>query len=342
MRGGNEIHRYRVALVRWSVVDVDASAERLADQKGIRLPRGTGNMRAAEVAVAGGKIDARVLCDMAGVERCRDSRCVDVRRRGGAVCMMRFASLGSGSRGNALVVEAQATRVMVDCGFSLRTTVERLARLGLAPQDISAILITHEHSDHVAGVRRFAARYDVPVYLTHGTLLALGDTASVPLQLRVIDGLAPLGIGDLQVQAITVPHDAREPVQYAFTDGAHRLGVMTDVGTITPHIVDSLQSCHALVLECNHDAGLLAASRYPAMLKRRIQGQHGHLENAQAAALLACLEKRALQHVIAAHLSAENNRPELAEAALAGVLGCSAGWVGVADQQTGFGWREIV
>ena len=256
--------------------------------------------------------------------------------------MIRFASLGSGSQGNALVVDAGETKVLVDCGFSTRMATARLARLGTCAEDLAAILVTHEHGDHVAGVFSLAGRYRIPVYLTHGTHAAAARGRSGLPECRLIDGHAPFAVGCLEVQPFPVPHDAREPVQYAFSDGAHRLGVLTDSGSITPHIVDVLGLCDALVLECNHDQGLLAASRYPTHLKRRIAGRFGHLENGQAAALLQQVDTRRLQHLVAAHLSQENNRPRLAAAALATALGCDEDWIGVADQDGGFDWRQLI
>ena len=255
--------------------------------------------------------------------------------------MIRFASLGSGSAGNALVVESGETRLMVDCGFGLRDTQTRLARLGLAPADISGILVTHEHSDHVGGVFSFARRHGLPVWLTYGTLAASGGVAP-EVDCRVIDSHEPLVIGDLEVFPFPVPHDAREPVQYVFSDGALRLGLLTDAGEVTGHMCQMLAACEALVLECNHDRQMLAESRYPPSLKRRIGGRLGHLANDAAAELLAAVAGDHLQHVVAAHLSEQNNRPELAVEALAAVLGCEREWIGVADQADGLGWRQIV
>lgn len=254
---------------------------------------------------------------------------------------MRFASLGSGSRGNALVVDAGDTKVLLDCGFSTRSTVERLARLGLQPGEISGVLVTHEHSDHIAGVFKFARRYEIPVFLTHGTYAAAPHGKTLLPECRLIDSHAPLAIGDLEITPFPVPHDAREPVQYTFSNGNFRLGVLTDTGSITPHIVDVLRACDALVLECNHDPVLLAASNYPAMLKRRISGPLGHLGNDAAAALLRQIDTSRLQHLVAAHLSEQNNRRELATSALASSLGCSGDWVGVASQEFGFDWRQL-
>ncbi len=253
--------------------------------------------------------------------------------------MMRFASLGSGSRGNCLIVDAGETKVLVDCGFSIRTTVARLERLGVAPDEISGIVVTHEHGDHIAGVFKLACRYAIPVYLTHGTYLVAPQHN--PPELHLIDSHDNFSIGGIQIQPFPVPHDAREPVQYLFSDGAWRLGVLTDIGSITSHVIDVLRACDALVLECNHDPALLAASAYPMHLKRRIAGNFGHLANEQAASLLAQIKLSRLQHVIAAHLSEQNNRPQLVTRALASVLNCSDDWIVVADQATGFGWRAF-
>ena len=251
---------------------------------------------------------------------------------------MRFASLGSGSRGNALIVDVGDTRVLLDCGFSVKATVERLGRLGIAAESIDAVLLTHEHSDHLGSAARFAARFGLPVYLTYGTQQALSDCWP---DCRLIDSHQTFAIGSLEVQAFPVPHDAREPVQYVFSDGQHRLGVLTDCGTVTAHVLSMLDACNALVLECNHDTRLLAESSYPAMLKRRISGNFGHLGNGQAAELLTRIETSRLQHIVAAHLSEQNNRPELAVTALATALDCDAEWIGVASQASGFDWRQL-
>lgn len=253
----------------------------------------------------------------------------------------RFASLGSGSKGNAWVVQAGCTTVMVDCGFGPREAERRLARLGLAAEGLDAILVTHEHSDHGRGVARLAAKARCPVWLSHGCHAMLETAGVAPTSARILDGLAPFDLGDLQVTPYPVPHDAREPVHYTFSDGGRRFGLLTDAGHVTPHIEAVLTGCDALALECNHDAAMLQAGTYPAMLKRRILGPYGHLDNTAAAALLASIGNAGLSHVVAAHLSEHNNTPELARAALAGALGCEDAWVGVADQETGLDWREI-
>jgi phosphoribosyl 1,2-cyclic phosphodiesterase len=251
---------------------------------------------------------------------------------------MRFASLGSGSRGNALVVEAGGTRILLDCGFGPRNLATRLARLGLAPDDIDAILVTHEHADHIGGVAACARRHEIDVFLTYGTL---GAATLDGVALRVIDSHARFAIGDVEVRPYPVPHDAREPVQFVLSDGNSCLGILTDAGCVTPHMVEMLSGCDALVLECNHDADMLVGGRYPPHLKRRIAGRFGHLDNAAAAELLMQLDRSRLRHVVAAHLSQENNTPALAMSALAAVLNCEPGWIGVADQDNGCDWRQL-
>lgn len=257
--------------------------------------------------------------------------------------MMRFASLGSGSAGNALVVEVNKTRLMLDCGFGIKETTRRLARLDLNPEDLAGIVITHEHDDHAGGALKFAAKYDIPVWLTYGTLKMAERyfPKQHSVQLHVVDSHTVFSIADIVVQPYPVPHDAREPIQCVFSDGAYQLGVLTDVGRPTLHIEQKLSGCHALVLECNHDATMLQEGPYSWSLKKRVGGDWGHLENSDAANLLARLDNARLQHIVAAHLSAKNNTPSLAKSALAKVLGCDDAWVGIADQTVGFDWRGI-
>ena len=255
---------------------------------------------------------------------------------------MRFASLGSGSQGNSLVVEAGVTRVLLDCGFGLAATVARLARLGLVPEDIGAIVVTHEHEDHIGGVARLARRHGIPVWLTPGTLSGFEALFAGVADVRMIHNYEVFAVGDVQIEPFPVPHDAREPAQFVFGDGASRLGVLTDVGCSTRHIEATLSGCDALVLECNHDAEMLRTSSYPQRLRERIAGRFGHLDNSAAANLLRSLDNSRLKHLVAAHLSQENNHPDLARAALSAVMNCAPEWIGIADQDEGLAWREII
>lgn len=256
--------------------------------------------------------------------------------------MIRFASLGSGSSGNATLVEAShgitTTRLLIDCGFSLRELNGRLARLGLSCSDLDAVFVTHEHGDHVGCALSLARRHDIPLITSRGTWRAIDDGAPLETLRFVRDGDVA-AIGDLELRPYTVPHDAEEPLQLTCSDGATRLGVLTDAGSTTPHLLESLQRCDALLLECNHDPQLLAASAYPASLKSRIAGPLGHLANETAAGILAACRHGGLRHVVAAHLSERNNRPALARAALAAALGCADADIDVADPLLGLGWR---
>jgi phosphoribosyl 1,2-cyclic phosphodiesterase len=252
---------------------------------------------------------------------------------------VRFASLGSGSRGNATLVEAGDTLIMIDCGFSCRETERRLSRVGRSAADLSALLVTHEHGDHVRGIPLLARKYDLPVWMTRGTQRVLRDSDMPCVQ--YFDGHADFTIEDLQVSPFTVPHDAQEPCQFMFEYQTQRLGVLTDTGRMTPHIIECLDACDALLLECNHDTDMLASGPYSAALKHRVGGPLGHLSNAQAGSLLSRLDCSRLQHLVAAHLSDKNNRPDLAQAALASVLDCAPDWIGVADQDDGLDWRAI-
>jgi phosphoribosyl 1,2-cyclic phosphodiesterase len=254
---------------------------------------------------------------------------------------MRFASLGSGSEGNGLVVEAGGTCVLIDCGFGVRDTVTRLERLGLEPSSLTAILVTHEHTDHIGGVPAFAARHDIPVWATFGTLAEVSLRFEGMAHVYAFDSHDRFAIGALEITPVAVPHDAREPVQYVIGDGARRIGVLTDLGISTAHVEASLSGCDALVLECNHDLAMLEHGDYPYSLKQRIAGRFGHLHNEAAAAILAHIDTSHLVHIIAAHLSQQNNTPDLARSALASALGCTQEWIGIAEQATGFGWREL-
>ncbi len=227
---------------------------------------------------------------------------------------------------------------MLDCGFSTKETVKRLEQLGTAPEEITGVLVTHEHSDHISGVARFARRYDLPVWMTPGTHAAMRDN-EVP-DLVAVNCHETFTIGAIQVEPIPVPHDAREPCQYLFSNGARRLGILTDTGHITPHIRRRLDGVSALVIECNHDAEMLATGPYPQPLKERIGGRLGHLSNLQARDLLATMDRTNLRHVVAVHLSEANNTPDNARASLGGA-GVVADQLQVAEQHQVLDWIDV-
>ena len=260
---------------------------------------------------------------------------------------MRFASLGSGSKGNGTLVEAGDTCVLLDCGFTLKDTERRLARLGKTPADIDAILVTHEHSDHIKGVPAFANKYQTTVYASYGTGnygARRGDSAKSLNQQSYFQAIQlnqNFSIGSLNISPVAVPHDAREPCQYVIAKGEKSFGLLTDLGSITPLVLAHYKRCDALFLECNHDVQMLADGPYPYSLKRRVGGDWGHLSNVQAAELLCGVGNERLQHVVMAHLSEQNNTPELAFSALSHVLKGRDILVS-ADQEQGLGWLDVM
>lgn len=258
---------------------------------------------------------------------------------------MRFRSLGSGSSGNATLVEAHdgtaRSRVLIDCGFTLRELALRLARCDLMPDDLDAVFITHEHGDHVGCALALARRHRLPLWMSRGTWQAIGAPSLDSGLLNFARDGEAIELAALQLRPYTVPHDAAEPLQLTLDDGVVRLGILTDAGSITAHLLQALVDCAALLLECNHDPVLLAASRYPPSLKARIGGRLGHLANDRAAEILRHCAHPGLRHVVAAHLSEQNNRPDLAAAALAGALGTDAAEIIVASAADGFDWLAL-
>lgn len=258
--------------------------------------------------------------------------------------MLRFRSLGSGSTGNATLVEGRSgthtTRLLVDCGLGQRQLGVRLAQAGLAPSDLDAIFITHEHADHIGCARALAVRERLPVWMSHGTYTAIGSPDFDGL-LRTAHDSTPIDLGDFGLMPFTVPHDAREPLQLTCSDGASRLGILTDLGHATAHVLQHLTGCNALLLESNHDPAMLSASRYPAFLQKRVSGPYGHLTNAAAAAIAGHVRHPGLRRVVAAHLSQQNNSPPLAQAALAEAMDWEAEQIEVAHPLQGTDWMDI-
>ena len=221
-----------------------------------------------------------------------------------------FEVLASGSKGNAILVSSARTRILVDAGLNGRETIDRLqvTRRLIRPQ---ALVISHEHVDHVRGLGVLSRRFDLPVYLTQGTLSGLPASAGRAAKTEVVRAGQPFTVGDLCVTAFTVPHDAAEPVAFVIEHDGLRLGICTDLGTGTDAVEQQLMGCQALILEANHDSDLLWNGPYPGFLKKRVAGRFGHLSNQQTCDLLSSLHHGALQTVVLAHLSEVNNTPEI-------------------------------
>ena len=251
----------------------------------------------------------------------------------------RYAILGSGSHGNATVVDGGGTRVLIDCGFGVRELASRAARIGLDLSTIRAVLVTHEHGDHFGGVARVGRALKVPLMMTRGT--ALGRRDWTGCQVQTLSPHQAFTIGDLDVEPFPVPHDAREPCHFRFEYRGTRLGMVSDLGHTTPHVKRTLDACDALLLEFNHDVQMLANGPYPQVLKRRVGGRLGHLSNVQAAQFLRELDRSRLRELVLTHLSQKNNTPELARAAACEALDDDPAWLSCAEQDQGSGWREI-
>lgn len=255
---------------------------------------------------------------------------------------MRFASLGSGSEGNGTLISDDQDTLLLDCGFSAREAIRRMAERNVAADDLSAILVTHEHSDHVKGVARLANKAGIPVYCTWGTWSAKLQGVLDDALLHVISPHRAFNIGNLTIQPVPVPHDAREPCQFVIESGCRKkLGILTDVGSITPYMIEMYQRCDALMLECNHDLVMLQEGPYPPSLKRRVAGHLGHLNNEQAADMLTRLDCTRLQHLVVTHISQKNNHPDLALSAIAQSRVCGSERIRVASQEAGFDWLTI-
>ena len=255
---------------------------------------------------------------------------------------MQFASLGSGSKGNSTLIETDGTTILVDCGFSMRETERRLQRLSREINQVTAILVTHEHGDHVRGVASLAKKYKVPVWSSRGTAKAakLEELNEIGLW-NCIDIHQAFEINSIQVQPIPVPHDAKEPCQFIFSDGDWRIGVLTDTGSITPYIEEQYSACDAFILEANHDEKMLANGSYPPSLKQRVAGNYGHLNNGQAKDLLNAIDISKLQYLVASHISDKNNTVALARDKMSEALDADASWIDIASQDEGLDWRTL-
>ena len=251
---------------------------------------------------------------------------------------MKVCCLGSGSRGNAFLVEARGATILVDCGFAPRTLRQRLAARNVSAGEIDFILLTHEHNDHSRGLAAAAAESGAEVWMTAGAAAALDYRG----KWRRLEAGAPAALGGVLATPFAVCHDAAEPVQFVLDDGARRLGIATDLGRVSAETLAACENLSALVVECNYDAEMLRDNtRYPARVKERICGGMGHLENGEATALARAADGGKLRILAAAHLSENNNHPNLARAALARAVGAAPPEIAVAGQQEGFPWLKI-
>jgi phosphoribosyl 1,2-cyclic phosphodiesterase len=242
---------------------------------------------------------------------------------------VRALILASGSAGNAMVVEANGARILVDCGISYRQLTHRLRPFGLGPADLHAVLVTHEHSDHISGLPVLLKRHRLPVVATAGTGEEISCITGLDVELQ---SGRELDIEGLSVLPVATSHDAREPVGFAFAHRGARLGLVTDTGVITELLIERLSSCHGLLLEANHDLDMLRLGDYPWALKQRILGRHGHLSNVQARDALERLAHGGLEVVVGMHVSKENNTPHLVSRELEQVLDGSSVRTMVASQ----------
>jgi phosphoribosyl 1,2-cyclic phosphodiesterase len=254
--------------------------------------------------------------------------------------VVRFIVLGSGSGGNAAVVEAGGVRVLVDAGLSARQLIGRMTACGLDPSTLHGVLLTHEHGDHIRGLRVLMKSLAVPVFATPATARVVRDGGVDSAAWKIFESGGAFQLGGLAIQSFAVPHDAVEPVGFVFRHEEHSLGLLSDAGHVTRLITERLRGVRALFVEANYDEALLEAdTRRPWSTKQRISSRHGHLSNAQTTALVAELAPAGLRRVVLGHLSRDCNRPDAAIAAVrAGVPGLSE--IACAPQDEPCGWWD--
>ncbi len=228
---------------------------------------------------------------------------------------IRICPLSSGSSGNCILVQAGRATVLIDCGITGKAAQTELARAGVDPQSIDAIIVTHEHIDHISGVGIMCRRFNIPVYATLGTWQAMIDNLGKinPLLIRYIAAEVPFEINGAVFRPFSTSHDAQESIGLIFTDGNKSGAVATDMGTVSRHIYDILSECSIMLIESNHDETMLMRGAYPLRLKERILSDHGHLSNKLCGALCAKLIREGkLRKIMLGHLSSDNNTPRLA------------------------------
>jgi len=235
---------------------------------------------------------------------------------------MRICSLYSGSSGNSIFVASDNTRLLVEAGLSAKKIIEALCSIGEKPSDINAILVSHEHSDHIKGVGIMSRKFNLPIYASEGTWRAMEKMIGPVLECnkRMFSSCAPFNIGDITITPFPIPHDASEPVGYSFSSAGRKVTIATDIGHISMELLKNFEDSDLLLLESNHDLEMLKVGPYPWPLKKRIAGDHGHLSNDAAGEVVAYMAERGTKRFLLGHLSKENNFPELAYQTVYNVL----------------------
>ena len=253
---------------------------------------------------------------------------------------MRYCSLGSGSKGNATAIVDNTRALLIDCGFSRKSSMERMELAGLDSSQLAAVLVTHEHGDHAKGALALCELLDIPLYSSFGTALHMSWLGH-PL-LRVIESEHILEVAGFRIRPVVVPHDSKEPVQFVVESrNQKRLGVLSDLGCVTRHVAEAYKGCHGLQLEANHDPAMLKSGPYPPRLQARVAGNYGHLSNRQCAELIRCLTWSGIQTVTAGHISEKNNSEWLVRQELSAALECAPESVTLLPQNEPSAWFEL-
>jgi phosphoribosyl 1,2-cyclic phosphodiesterase len=251
---------------------------------------------------------------------------------------LKICILGSGSKGNCTYIESPEARLLIDAGLSAREIVRRLHAIGVEPDTLDGILISHEHSDHIHGVGALARRYQLPVYANQATFQKARHIVGTIKEVREFSAGTPFILKDLGVDPFSLPHDADDPVAFRLSWRRRIMAIVTDLGYASLLVRERIRGCHLLILEANHDDSMLKVGPYPWPLKQRIGGKAGHLSNQQSGELLRDVLHDELGYVILAHLSETNNLPDLARLTIAEVLGARRTQLSIASQREVSEW----
>jgi phosphoribosyl 1,2-cyclic phosphodiesterase len=235
--------------------------------------------------------------------------------------MLQLCMLGSGSKGNAVYLESSNSRLLIDAGLTAREIVRRMSLIGRSPQDLDAILVSHEHSDHIRGVGVLARKWDIRVHIADPTLTSAAENLGPLPKVTLFEPGCPFTINDLVIRPFEVTHDAANPVNFIIDNHSIRIGIATDLGYASTVVRENLKECRVLILEANHDPEMLEQGPYPWPLKQRIRSKYGHLSNEECAGLLGAVWHRDLRQVCLAHLSETNNNPETALSTVRRIMG---------------------